>query len=153
MDLKKAQTVALDLMKYHKLIGWSFQFDRSVTRLGICRHNRKIISLSIHATTVNSEEAVINTILHELAHALIDSSHGHDAVWRAKAIELGDDGERCGDIAVKAPAKHRIFCPSCNGTWNLYRLSKRYANRISFMWCKSCGKERSKGKLVLELVK
>ena len=30
-----------------------------------------------------------DTILHEIAHALVGPCHGHDAVWRQKAREIG----------------------------------------------------------------
>lgn len=153
MDLKRAQTMAVDLMQHYNLLNWKFNFDRSVTRLGLCQHYRRIISLGSYATSVNGEEQVLNTILHEIAHALVGSTHGHDSVWYSKATELGCNGKRCGNIAVKAPSKYRIFCGGCNGTWNIYRLSKRYLTHLEVMWCKSCGRERSKGKLVLETVK
>jgi len=153
MDLKHAQTMAIDLMRYYNLLDWKFRFDRSLTRLGLCQHANKTISLGSYATSVNGEEQVLNTILHEISHALLDSSHGHDSVWRNKAIELGCNGERCSNIAIKAPSKYRIFCAACNGTWNVYRLSKSYTTRLQFMWHSPCGRERSKGKLVLEMVK
>jgi hypothetical protein len=69
MDLRKAQTMVTDMMKHHSLIGWSFKFDRAVNRLGMCSHSRRVIFLSTHATSVNSEAVVLNTILHEIAHA------------------------------------------------------------------------------------
>jgi predicted SprT family Zn-dependent metalloprotease len=150
MDLQKAQTMATDMMKHYNLVGWAFRFDRSVSRLGMCSHGRKTIFLSTHATTVNSEEQVLNTILHEIAHALVSGDHGHDDVWRNKAISIGCDGERCSNIAVKAPSKYTIACKSCNQIrGRLYRLTQRYATRLEFMWCSQCGKEQSKGKLVL----
>jgi hypothetical protein len=30
-----------------------------------------------------------NTILHEIAHAIVGENHGHRQVWQEKAIELG----------------------------------------------------------------
>lgn len=155
MNLQRAQMIASDLMKYYlsPLQGWGFRFDHSLTRLGLCDHRNFRISLGRHATEVNSEEQVLMTIVHEIAHALVGSLHGHDDVWKAKAIELGHSGERCGKIAVKAPAKYSVTCHSCRSTWNLYRLTKRYKERINVMWCQSCGKQRSQGKLFLEKTK
>jgi predicted SprT family Zn-dependent metalloprotease len=150
MDLKKAQTMMLDMITYHNLTDWGFRFDKAVNRLGLCSHKRQQLFLSIHATSVNSEEVVLNTILHEIAHALVDSNHGHDDVWRNKAISIGCDGERCSEIAVKAPPKYTIACKSCDQIRGyLYRLTNKYATRLDMMWCTQCGKEKSRGKLVL----
>jgi predicted SprT family Zn-dependent metalloprotease len=152
MDLKKAQTMATDMMKHHNLIGWAFKFDRSVSRLGMCSHTKRTIFLSTHATSVNSEAVVLNTILHEIAHALVSFNHGHDDVWRNQAIAIGCDGERCSNIAVKAQPKYTIACKCCNQVVaNLYRLTNKYKTRLNFMSHTSCGKV-SMGKLVLAAV-
>lgn len=149
MDLKKAQTMMLDMMKHHNLVGWSFKFDKAVTRLGLCSHRQQRLFLSIHATSVNSEEVVLNTILHEIAHALVGSMHGHDDTWRNKAISIGCNGERCSTIAVKAPIKYTISCNSCNSTIKkLYRVSRKYITDLNRMWCVDCGKG-AMGQLVL----
>jgi len=153
MDLRKAQVMALDLMRYHRLVGWTFRFDRSLTRLGYTQHGPKIFSLGEYATSVNSEEQVLVTMLHEIAHILVGPHHGHDEVWRAKAIELGHSGKRCGTIAVKATPKAVVLCKSCMSTWNLYRVTRRYTNNISQMWCKTCGREKSFGRLAFEKVR
>lgn len=153
MNLQRAQMMALDLMKFHRLAGWTFRFDRALTRLGLTHHGSKVFSLGRYATEVNSEEQVIGTICHEIAHILVGPHHGHDSVWRAKAIELGHDGKRCGNIVVKATPKAVVLCHSCNGTWNLYRVSKRYIYNINQMWCSKCGREKSMGKLAFEKVR
>jgi predicted SprT family Zn-dependent metalloprotease len=153
MDLKKAQTMMLDMMKYHNLTDWGFKFDKAVSRLGMCSHRRRQLFLSTHATSVNSPEIVLNTILHEIAHALVGSNHGHDDAWRTLAISIGCDGERCSEIAVKAQPKYTIACKSCDQIKaNLYRLTRKYATRLDMMWCVDCGKEKSRGKLVLTAV-
>jgi predicted SprT family Zn-dependent metalloprotease len=105
---------------------WSFQFDRSVSRLGLCSHRKKTISLGTHATLVNDELAVRNTILHEIAHALVGVNHNHDAVWKAKAREIGCTGERLGNIAIKASPKYRLKCLDCQVSWAYYRKPKRW---------------------------
>jgi hypothetical protein len=153
MNLRKAEFIATELMRQHGLwdLRWSFKFDRSLTRLGLCSHRLKVISLGRHATLVNSEEQVQLTILHEIAHALVGGQHGHDEVWRAKAIELGHSGERCGNITVKAPGKASILCKHCMSTWNIYRITKNYLYNLNQMWHRSCGRI-SQGQLVLERV-
>ena len=154
MNLQRAQMMAEDLMKHYlsPLQGWGFKFDRSLNRLGQCDHGNFTISLGRHATEVNSEEQVLMTIVHEIAHALVGGHHGHDGVWRAKAIELGHSGKRCGIIAVKAAPKAVVLCHGCNSTWNLYRVTKRYLTNINSMWCKTCGREKSLGRLAFEKV-
>jgi predicted SprT family Zn-dependent metalloprotease len=134
MNLQRAQVMALDLMRYHRLEGWSFRFDRSLTRLGLCSFSRKTIFLGKYATTVNTEEQVLNTCLHEIAHALVGEMHGHDEVWRAKAIELGHSGQRCGNITVKAPYKYAGICPNCPFT--VYRYKSREGS-----YHKRCGSD------------
>jgi predicted SprT family Zn-dependent metalloprotease len=153
MNLQRAQMMAEDLMRHYHLAGWAFRFDRSLMRLGYCESDIKRISLGRYATEVNSEEQVLMTIVHEIAHALVGGRHGHDEIWRAKAIELGHSGKRCGTIAVKPTPKAVVLCHSCNSTWNLYRVTKRYTNNLSRMWCKTCGREKSFGRLAFERVK
>ncbi len=94
--------------------------------------------------TLHSEDEVLDTILHEIAHALVGPQHGHDAVWRAKAREIGCSGERCvssdsarvpGDWVGRCPAgheKHRHRAPtrlmSCG------ECSRRFDPRHLFAW-------------------
>jgi hypothetical protein len=121
MNLQRAEMLMSDLMKYYGLTDWTFTFDRSLTRLGYCQHKIKAISLGKHATLVNSEVEVLNTAMHEIAHALVGSRHGHDAIWKAKTKEIGCTGERLGHIAVKAPHKYQMYCTDCNYIWKYYR--------------------------------
>lgn len=153
MNLQRAQMMAEDLMRHHlkPLQGWGFKFDRSLTRLGLCNYRNYTISLGTHATEVNSEEQVLLTILHEIAHAIVGGHHGHDEVWRAKAIELGHSGKRCGEIAVKAEPKGIVLCKNCMCTWNVYRVTKNHLYNMSRMWHVKCGK-RSEGQLAFEKV-
>lgn len=99
MDTNLAKQIAISLLEKHGLIerGWRFEFNFAKLRLGVCKHRAKVIGLSKHYTELNEEKRIRNTILHEIAHALVGAGHGHDEVWRAKAIEIGCDGERCCD--------------------------------------------------------
>lgn len=48
-------------------------------------------------------------ILHEIAHALVDY-HGHDDVWRSKALEIGCSGKRHGLSGVSIRGRYEATC-------------------------------------------
>ena len=114
---------------------WSFEFDNAKRRFGCCNYRKKKITLSAPLTELRDESFVKNTILHEIAHALVGGRHGHDNVWRAKAIEIGCNGNRCSsDVEIKGKwigtcpnghTKHRhrkpsgsISCGTCSNVYD-----------------------------------
>ena len=115
MEVSRALAMGRSLMREHGLEGWQIVADRAKTRAGVCRFGRRQIGISAPLTTLHDEAEVRDTILHEIAHALVGPEHGHDEVWRAKAIEIGSSGERCvradaprvaGDWVGRCPAGH-----------------------------------------------
>jgi SprT-like family len=101
MEVTKALAMGRSLLHEHGLDGWRLVADRAKTRAGVCRYGRRQIGISAPLTALHDEAEVRDTILHEIAHALVGPEHGHDAVWRAKAIEIGSSGERC--VSPDAP--------------------------------------------------
>jgi hypothetical protein len=97
MELKDVKTLTEHKMWEHGLIqkGWKFEFGRGKFQFGLCSHGKRIIRISRHLSLINDRERVLLTVLHEIAHALVGSGHGHDKVWKAKCIEIGGDGNRC----------------------------------------------------------
>lgn len=95
MELHRAAALAETLLVEHGLAGWTFAFDRARVRAGACHHHDRRITLSPHLTRVHDEAQVRETLLHEIAHALVGSKHGHDEVWRARALAIGSTGRRC----------------------------------------------------------
>ena len=70
--------------------GWRFKFDRARLRAGQCRYRSKTITLSKHYVALNvttRPEEVLDTILHEIAHALAGGRHGHDVRSDRSATE------------------------------------------------------------------
>ena len=100
------------LIDKHKLYDWRFYFDTADGRLGECSYSNKTISLSEQFCLQASDNEITDTILHEIAHALVGPNHGHDQVWVAKAKEIGCSGERCHDKRFTEP-KYIMTCPSC----------------------------------------
>lgn len=116
MDLHKAQWNAKKLMQEHGLVGWTFNWTKSTSLLGRCSFNIKQIQLSLSNTHAGSEEQVTNTVLHEIAHALVGPGHHHDDVWRSKALSIGCSGNRCTEVAPgNEPQKRYVGTCSTHG--------------------------------------
>ena len=119
------------LMSRHGLTGWSFQFEDASKQAGVCVFGLKVIGLSrlycLHAT----DRQVRDTILHEIAHALVGPKHNHDAAWKAVARSIGCAGDRCHKVEF-APPRYIARCVTCG--WAVKRnVRKRGAI------CKACG--------------
>ena len=105
--------------------GWTFGFDLSPSRAGVCRYDERRIDLSVSFCLRASRAQVEDTLLHEIAHAIVGRKHGHDAVWQAKARELGCSAERCHDVAHSA-ANWVGEC-GCGKQWLRQRLQRNMA--------------------------
>lgn len=144
MKLTEAKQLAYALMLEHGLVsvGWRFKFDNAVIRLGLCKHSTKTISISKPITRLNDVAQVRNTLLHEIAHALVGRNHGHNATWRFKAISIGCNGQRCTNSVVSVDPKYKIVCAMCGTSWPCHRKPRR----LDVSWHKTCGRA-SQGKL------
>jgi predicted SprT family Zn-dependent metalloprotease len=100
---------AREWMAQHALRHWSFQFDHGTRRAGCCHYATQVISLSYEYAKHDSEQGIRDTLLHEIAHALVGKNHHHDAVWRAKAVEIGCSGKRLHDVQF-TPPKYIVRC-------------------------------------------
>ncbi|WP_433833159.1 SprT-like domain-containing protein [Actinoplanes sp. CA-015351] len=138
MNLTDARELAIGLMDRHGLTGWELIFDNAKMRAGVCHHTHKRIGLSRSLTSLYSVEQVTDTVLHEIAHALVGARHGHNRVWRATALRIGSTGNRCvseaapkieGNWEGVCPAGHRTTghrrpirvrsCPDCSPAFDL----------------------------------
>lgn len=126
---------ALDLMQEHGLKKWRFAFDHSTRRAGCCDYRTKTISISFNLARNASDDDIRDTILHEIAHALVGKKHNHDAVWKAKAREIGCSGERCHRLTL-TPPRYSVTCE--NRCW-MHTAERRDTHLV----CRTCG-----GKLV-----
>ncbi|QCX28491.1 SprT-like domain-containing protein [Nocardioides jishulii] len=97
MDVEAARRLAEELVARHGLRGWRVTFDHAKRRAGVCRYESRTISLSAPLTRLHSEAEVRDTILHEIAHALLPPREGHSERWRATALRIGSSGRRCVD--------------------------------------------------------
>jgi predicted SprT family Zn-dependent metalloprotease len=128
MNLDDAEQLARRKMREHCLTnnGWTLKWDRALHRYGQTNVSQKTISLSRPLTEANSVEHVTDTILHEIAHAIVGGNHGHDDVWRREARVLGADPSReSAGISAKVQTKYTGVCPACGKTSQGMRKMKR----------------------------
>lgn len=92
--------------KYSKEFGlpYTINFSNRMRRtLGRCRQHNKLgvatrLEFTYNLKYLNSfkdnEEAIINTVLHEIAHGIAGAKHHHDRVWVEAAQKIGCNGQR-----------------------------------------------------------
>jgi predicted SprT family Zn-dependent metalloprotease len=95
MSRAEATTLTVNLLCEHGLTpAWGVTFNRARRAAGTCNYRAKTITLSLPLLAQRSYQDSLNTITHEVAHALTPG-HNHDRVWQFKHRELGGDGQRC----------------------------------------------------------
>lgn len=129
--LETIQTRAEDLLKTHGLKRWSFTFDHSTRRAGCCYFRDKLITVAFNLAANGNLEDIRDTILHEIAHALVGRKHHHDEVWKAKALEIGCSGERTHKLQFSKP-RWSVTCE--NRCW-----THTAQQRNSKLICRKCG--------------
>lgn len=136
------------LLEKHGLLqqGWRFEWDNAKRRAGCCKHRTKRITLSRHYVALNVEknhEDVVDTILHEIAHALTPGDH-HGDKWKAACNQVGAKPQRCYDVNVVVMPKGR-FVATCGGCGEEFRVHryKRLSNG-GWWYCARCGPERGR---------
>lgn len=129
-----ARALALELMACHGLHDWAFAFGRQKRTLGLCRYAARTIELSIYLVDRNGPDEVRDTVLHEIAHALVGPGHAHDAVWKAKAAAIGARPQRCGAANMPAGRWH-ARCGGCGQAFSRHRRPRR----LTGWFCRGCG--------------
>ncbi|MBR7744386.1 SprT-like domain-containing protein [Phycicoccus sp. BSK3Z-2] len=144
MEVQRALAMGRALMHEHGLEDWRLVTDRAKTRAGVCRFARREIGISEPVTRITPEDEVRDTLLHEIAHALVGPQHGHDEVWRARAVSIGCTGQRCssadaprvpGDWVGRCAAGHeRMRHRAPTRLMSCGRCSRRFDSRHLFTW-------------------
>lgn len=112
MDVDEAVRQARELLRDHGLEEWRVVITRAKRQAGVCRYSTREIGLSGPLTLLHEPAEVRDTILHEIAHALVGPRHGHDKVWKATALSIGCTGQRCtSPDAAQVPTPWVGTCP------------------------------------------
>lgn len=145
MTEKQIEMLACELMRKHGLLdkGWDFKWDNAKQRYGACFHKQRWISLSKPLSLLDNLDHLTDTILHEIAHALVGTQNGHNKVWKRKAIEIGCTAQRCGGDHIRIKPKYVATCSLCD-----FRV-ERHKRRIGSA-CPECCDAMNDGKFSKE---
>lgn len=139
MELEVAETLARHLMSQHGLSDWGIRLDHARQRCGSCHYTKREITLSKHFVRLNDDVEVRDTILHEIAHALVGPRTAHGPRWQQTAARIGAPVRATNtSAAMPEPAWH-LQCESC-----LRIVAKRHRKKIRLQHarCSYCGLDR-----------
>ena len=125
MNLELAEQLAVqEMAKWQAKMGpgWKFVWSRAKRLFGYCSYRNRVIKLSAPLTLLNPESRVLNTIRHEIAHAIAGHGAGHGHDWKRQAVIVGCEPVRCYGADVARPsAKYVSHCPACGRTGKAHR--------------------------------
>ncbi len=114
MNITEAKKLAKDTATENRLFGWKIFFSDTDKTCGVHWPSHKALEFSKPYFDLNTTDNCKDTILHEIAHALVGiehgRNHGHDEIWKAKCVELGAIPEACVDL-VKRPSINVPWMP------------------------------------------
>jgi predicted SprT family Zn-dependent metalloprotease len=121
MTQHEATRLTLNLIHRFNLTGWQVVFDHARKRAGQCRFGPKHISLSLDLLKRRQYEDSLDTITHEIAHAIAGHAAGHGWEWQRVHKSLGGNGHRVFHVDQHDPkALYHATCPH-GKAWNRYR--------------------------------
>jgi len=123
----------------HGFDGWDVVIDKAISRLGGCHVKKRYITLSSNHIANHPRERVLNTIRHEVAHAIAFRDHnarGHGHAWRAACQVTGaDPTPDCTDDLGGAGYRYTALCNKCKAVFYRCRLTKRLLAHASCGRC------------------
>ena len=107
---------------------WSFGFDSGRRRAGMCSYTDKKITVSKYLALVHSIDDVMQTVLHEIAHALCGPKEGHSKKWLATAKKIGYRNDKyTGQEIAAAYAPYKGICPNGHEHFRYRKPSRLYS--------------------------
>lgn len=158
----EAVRLAKEEMAKHGLTasGWTFRLNTNRSRLGVCKFAKtrkyrnigmafpiteridiKRIEISVYCVATGYA-TFMDTLLHEIAHALAGPAAKHGPVWKAKAREIGCTAMRCG--SMDAPARYIGTCPKCKIVIKANRNTRGMARKYH----PACGASPARGEFI-----
>lgn len=89
LKLLEVLFLAAELVKKYQVEYIQFEFRNHFNALGTCSVDGERITLLLEYAINNDLSEIEQTILHEIAHALVGCEHGHNIIWQEQAKKMG----------------------------------------------------------------
>lgn len=151
MSIDDAMSVAQKLLVQHNLVatGWTVGVCKGKRRLGLCNYRQRVIRISRDHIMKGTDEEVLDTIRHEVAHAIAGYGAKHGPIWQRVAIALGASPKPTTRVSYTHNYKYYLNCGMCNKVVQR-RLNKVSRTRLIKLYCTNCG-IKSLGSLTLTM--
>jgi predicted SprT family Zn-dependent metalloprotease len=142
MTETEARKQARDLLTAHGLGHWKVTFGTARGRAGTCYHQTRTIRLSRVLLASRTYEGSLDTIRHEVAHALVGPGQGHGPVWKKAFRSLGGGGNRCWSDRTLVENNPNVLtpyvytCSACTKVLGRTRGKMRNLDRSVSRCCK-----------------
>lgn len=103
MDRNRASKLCRAELDKHGLTEWHVRLtsDPNQPFLGLCVYKDNSIILNAFHIDIHPDDEIINTIRHEVAHAIVGPGYGHSDTWATKAREIGcDNTNPCSHLDI-----------------------------------------------------
>lgn len=147
MDILQTQKAVYDYLVKHELFdkGWRFKLTRAHLILGTCNYTNKFIGISRYHIQYGTDEEILDTIRHEIAHALVGPGYGHGLIFQAMTRKLGTTSASKKKVTQSSPRQWEMICSCCGFT--IARRHRRMSIRkLRRKFHVACGL-KSEGKL------
>jgi len=140
MKLIKYEKIGTEVLKDLDLykVGWRFRYRNLKSLAGYCDYRHKTITLSKHLVLNNSDEKIMNTLIHEIAHALTPKGRSHGRAWSRnfkdllKIYEQPINTSRCYDSSYDMPEKqYKVECNTCGEVYGKHRMGRKIKRQYS----------------------
>lgn len=134
--------------EYPFLEKWQIGFDSAKTRAGCCRLKEKKIVISHFHIENNSEQVILDTLLHEFAHAIAFELYhdaGHGAKWRLVAKKIGATPNSRGKFNL--PEAPWVLVIVCKQKREVEKIASRYRKNKKIKYYELKGRVGTQGML------
>tara|TARA_Y200000002_G_C22622685_1_gene638895 strand:- start:526 stop:1077 length:552 start_codon:yes stop_codon:yes gene_type:complete len=132
-EFKKFYDFANLKLENYNLNDWNITFDYAKRRAGACLYSTKELSFSVYFLRNSSSSHINDTLLHEIAHALVGPNQGHNDRWKKKALSIGCSGQVYHTFNFSVPSWIKYCSNNC---WE----QKSYRRKRNLI-CKICRSE------------